>query len=96
MAGDQALDLRKERLEARVSREQKALFKRAAELQGRSLSDFVIASAHDAAVRTIEEMEIVRLGAADSRAFAEALINPREPPAALRAAAQRYRSTVGR
>jgi uncharacterized protein (DUF1778 family) len=86
---------RKERFEARISSEQKALFKRAAELQGRTLTDFVIASAHDAAVRTIEEMEIIRLSAADSRAFAEALLNPRQPPAELRAAAQRYRKMVG-
>jgi uncharacterized protein (DUF1778 family) len=86
---------RKERFEARISSEQKALFKRAAELQGRTLTDFVIASAHDAAVRTIEEMEIIRLSAADSRAFAEALLNPRQPPAELRTAAERYRKMVG-
>jgi len=84
----------KERLEARISSEQKALFKRAAELQGRTLSDFVIASAYDAAVRTIQEMEVIRLSAADSRAFAEALLNPRQPPAELQAAAQRYRKMV--
>jgi uncharacterized protein (DUF1778 family) len=35
---------RDERLEARISREQKALFQRAAGLHGRTLSDFVIAS----------------------------------------------------
>lgn len=34
---------RDERLEARVSRDQKALFQRAAELQGRTLTDFVVA-----------------------------------------------------
>jgi uncharacterized protein (DUF1778 family) len=93
--GLESVPLRKERFEARISSEQKALFKRAAELQGRTLTDFVIASAHDAAVRTIEEMEIIRLSAADSRAFAEALLDPRQPPAELRAAAQRYRKMVG-
>jgi uncharacterized protein (DUF1778 family) len=91
----ESVPVRKERFEARISSEQKALFKRAAELQGRTLTDFVIASAHDAAVRTIEEMEIIRLSAADSRAFAEALFNPRQPSAELRAAAQRYRKMVG-
>ena len=40
-----------ERLEARVSREQKALFQRAAEIQGRTLTDFMIASVHEAAGR---------------------------------------------
>ncbi len=81
---------RAERLEARVSREQKELFQRAAELQGRTLTDFVVASAHQAAVRTIEEMATIRLGAEESRAFADAVLNPREPTERLRAAARRY------
>jgi len=87
---------RNERLEARVSSEQKALFQRAAELQGRSLTDFVITSVHDAAVRTIEEVHLVRLNADESRAFAEALLNPREPTDRLRAAARRYLETIDR
>jgi uncharacterized protein (DUF1778 family) len=81
---------RAERLEARISRNQKELFQRAADLQGRTLTDFVVLSAHEAAVRTIEEMQIIRLSAQDSRAFAEALLNPRKPNGRLRAAARRY------
>jgi uncharacterized protein (DUF1778 family) len=87
---------RAERLEARVSAEQKALFQRAADLQGRTLTDFLVASAHDAAVRTIQDMEIVRLTAEDSEAFAEALLNPREPTAELRAAVRRYKDLFAR
>jgi uncharacterized protein (DUF1778 family) len=86
---------RDERLEARVSRDQKALFQRAAELQGRTLTDFVIASVHDAAVQVIAESRAIRLNAEESRAFAEALLNPREPNARLKAAAQRYLKRVG-
>ncbi len=86
---------RDECLEARISRDQKALFQRAAELQGRTLTDFVIASVHDAAVRVIEETQTIRLSAKDSRAFAEALLNPREPNARLKASAQRYLKTIG-
>jgi uncharacterized protein (DUF1778 family) len=82
--------MRDQRLEARISRDQKTLFQRAAELQGRTLTDFVIASAHDAAVRIVEDAQIIRLNASDSRAFAEALLKPREPDARLKAAAQRY------
>ena len=82
--------LRSERLEARVSRKQKELFQRAAELQGRTLTDFVVASAHQAAVRTIEEMATIRLSAEESRAFAEAILHPREPDDRLRAAARRF------
>jgi uncharacterized protein (DUF1778 family) len=50
----------------------------------------VIASVHDAAVRVIKETQTIRLSARDSRAFAEALINPREPNARLKASAQQY------
>ena len=90
-----ALRIRAERLEARISRDQKALFQRAAALQGRTLTDFVVASAHAAAIRTIEEMQIIRLSAQDSRAFAEALLNPRKPSEKLRAAARRYMEKSG-
>nr|WP_039800011.1 MULTISPECIES: DUF1778 domain-containing protein [unclassified Bradyrhizobium] len=81
---------RSERLEARISAEQKDLFLRAAELQGRTLTDFVIGSVHDAAVRTIEDMRMIRLTAEESRAFAEAILRPREPSARFKAAAQRH------
>jgi uncharacterized protein (DUF1778 family) len=84
---------RNERLEARVSADQKDLFLRAAELQGRTLTDFVIASVHEAAVRTVEDMQSIRLTADESRAFAEALLNPREPSDRLKAAARRYVQT---
>jgi uncharacterized protein (DUF1778 family) len=87
---------RDERLEARISRDQKSLFQRAAKLQGRSLTDFVISSVQDAAVRTIETMQTIRLDADESRAFAKALLNPREPNRRLRAAARRYIETFGR
>ena len=87
---------RNERLEARVSREQKALFQRAAELQGRTLTDFVVSSVHEAALRAIEDSRLIRLNADESRAFAEALLNPPEPSERLRKAARRYLDTVGR
>lgn len=86
---------RKERLEARISADQKSLFQRAAELQGRTLTDFVIASVHDAAMRTLDEMQTIRLSADESRAFAEAVLNPRLPSPRLRAAARRYLTAVG-
>jgi|AGTN01.3.fsa_nt_gi Uncharacterized protein conserved in bacteria len=88
--------LRSERLEARISAEQKALFQRAAELQGRTLTDFIVASVQDAAVRTIDEMQVIRLSVEDSKAFAEALLNPPEPNERLRAAARRYMDVMGK
>jgi uncharacterized protein (DUF1778 family) len=86
---------REERLEARLTAEQKTLLQRAADLQGRSLSDFVVASAHDAALKTIQDLQAIQLGEADSRAFAEALLHPRQPNAVLHAAAKRYRESAG-
>ncbi len=67
MSGKATTRSRDERLEAWVSRDQKALFQRAAELQGRTLTDFVIASVHDAAVRVIEETQTIRLDPAERR-----------------------------
>jgi uncharacterized protein (DUF1778 family) len=87
---------RNDRLEARVSAEQKDLFLRAAELQGRTLTDFVIASVHDAAVRTVEDMQSIKLTAQESRAFVDSRLNPRAPSPRLKAAAQRYIKTLGR
>lgn len=85
-----------ERLEARISCEQKKLFQRAADLQGRSLTDFVVGSAQEAAVRTVQEMEIIHLSLRDSQIFAEALLKPQAPNAALRRAFRRHKDLIGR
>jgi len=82
------------RLEARIAPDALAVVKRAAEIQGRSLSDFVVAAAQEAAHRTIEETQIIRLSVEDQRAFAEAILNPPEPTPALKRAAARYRQLV--
>ena len=87
---------RSERFEARVSREQKDLFLRAAELQGRSLTDFVIASAQQAAVDTVRTHDILRLGERDRQAFVSSLLSPPAPSARLEKAARRYRERTGR
>ena len=75
------------RIEARISPDALAIVKRAAEIQGRSVGDFVVVAAQEAAHRTIEETEIIRLPVEDQRLLAEALLNPPEPaPALVRAA----------
>jgi uncharacterized protein (DUF1778 family) len=83
---------RRERLEARLSPEQKALLERAAALEGRTLSDFVVSNAQAAAVETIRRYELIALTARDSLAFAEALATPSAPTEQLRAAARRHRA----
>ena len=60
----------------RIAPDALAVVKRAAEIQGRSLSDFVVAAAQEAAHRTIEETHLIRLSAEDQRRFVELLLNP--------------------
>ena len=82
---------KRERLEARLTQEQKRVLMRAAALQGRSLTDFVVSSAQEAALRVIEVHESIRLGERDRRAFVDALLNPRAPGKRLRTAARRFK-----
>jgi uncharacterized protein (DUF1778 family) len=84
-----------ERLEARISREQKELFQRAADIQGRTLTDFVISSVQEAALRAIQEHEMMILSVRDRELFVEALLNPPNPSEKLRTAAQRYKQKIG-
>lgn len=74
------------RLEARLPRDIHSLLKRAAELQGRTLTDFVIAAASAAAVTVIQESALVHLSVQDQLQLAEALLNPPKPNPALRRA----------
>ena len=86
---------RAERLEARVTAEQKRLIEQAAALQGRSVTDFVLSSVQDAARRAIEEHQRLELSVRDSQAFVEALLNPPPPNDRLRETVARYRRTMG-
>lgn len=86
---------RSERLEARVSMEQKTLFIRAATLQGRSLTDFLVASAQEAAIETVRTHDALRLSERDRRAFVSALLAPPAPAETLEQAAKRYRERTG-
>ena len=83
------------RLEARLPNDVHALLKRAAEIEGRTLTDFVVSAAREAACRTIEATEIIRLSAEDQRQIAQALLSPPEPATALEKAFQRRRDLFG-
>ncbi|MGJ5672796.1 MAG: DUF1778 domain-containing protein [Nostochopsis sp.] len=82
------------RLEARVSPEIKALWQKAADLEGRTLTDFVIASVQAAACRVIEQHQTLKLSIEDSEAFVDALLNPPQPNDVLKAAAVRYKQVM--
>ncbi|OCQ51934.1 hypothetical protein Ppb6_03049 [Photorhabdus australis subsp. thailandensis] len=74
------------RFEVRMSSDLHALIKRAAEIQGRTMTDFVVSAAQDAAQHTIEQSEVLRLSLVDQEYFAQALLNPPEPTPALKRA----------
>ena len=82
------------RLEARLPASVYATLKRAAALKGRSVSDFVVSAAHEAAQRAIEDEGIIRLSAEDQLRFAQALLNPPAPNEALRRAQAAHRANV--
>ncbi|CAQ84921.1 MULTISPECIES: type II toxin-antitoxin system TacA family antitoxin [Photorhabdus] len=82
------------RFEARMSSDLHALIKRAAEIQGRTMTDFVVSAAQDAAQRAIERSEVLRLSLADQECFAQALLNPQEPTPALKRAFARRRALL--
>ncbi|MGA2144965.1 MAG: DUF1778 domain-containing protein [Bryobacteraceae bacterium] len=64
------------RIEARIAPDALLVVKRAAELQGRSVSDFVVAAAQEIAHRTIDEAQLIRLSIEDQRRFVDLLLNP--------------------
>lgn len=79
-----------ERLEARITSDQKELFKEAARLRGVTLTDFVINSAYEAAMKTLEASHLIDLGARDRDALVDALLHPKAPTKKLRDAAARH------
>ncbi|GAP97193.1 type II toxin-antitoxin system TacA family antitoxin [Leptolyngbya sp. NIES-2104] len=84
------------RLEARISPETKALLQKAADLQGRTLTDFVVTSVQAEAIRVIESHQTLKLSVEESEAFVDALLNPPKPNDALKTAAQRYQRVMNR
>lgn len=82
------------RLEARVNPEIKALWQKAADLQGVTLTDFVIASVQAAASKVIEQQQTLKLSTEDAEAFVEAILNPPKPSDALREATSRYKQVM--
>ena len=82
------------RLEARISTELHGLLKRAAEIQNRTMTDFVVSAVQDAARRAVDQAEVIRLTLADQERFARALISPPKPNPALKRAFARHRKLV--
>jgi uncharacterized protein (DUF1778 family) len=86
--------LKKTRIEARIAPGALKVIKRAAEIEGRSVSDFVVAAAHEAAEKAIERTTIIRLAMEDQLAFFEAIANPPEPGPGLYRARDAHRRLI--
>ena len=65
-----------ERLEARVPVELKTMFQRAADLEGLTLTDYVISALVEKSRATIREHEVITLTGRNREVFLEALQNP--------------------
>lgn len=83
------------RIEVRIAPAELAVVRRAAEIQGRTLSDFVVAAAREAAKRTIEEAHLIRLSIEDQRRFVDLLLDPPAPAPALERAKDAHARLFG-
>jgi uncharacterized protein (DUF1778 family) len=82
------------RVEARIAPDSLEIIRRAAEIQGRSISDFMVAAAQEAAQKAIAEVELLRLSREAQEQFAALLLNPPAPSAALARAFERHRELI--
>jgi uncharacterized protein (DUF1778 family) len=83
------------RMEARLKPDQKRLIERAAELQGVSLTNFILAHLLPVATATIQESETLRLREEDRKVFISALVDPPKANKFAKSAVARYKKQVG-
>lgn len=84
--------LRSERLEARVTPEQKQLIEYAAALKGATVTDFLLSSVQDAAKKAIEDHQIFILTRSDSEVFVRELLSPTPANERLKDTVDRYKA----
>lgn len=82
---------RDERIDLRISADQKTLLARAASYAGVSLSSFLVSAAADRARELVAERETLTLTPRDWSKFLGALDKAERPRPKLEAAARRYR-----
>lgn len=85
---------RNQRIETRVTPGQKELIERAASVQGRTVTDFVITAVREAAQKAIEENNRWKLSQDQQKAFVDALMNPPAANKNLRAAYRHYKKAI--
>ena len=78
------------RLEARTSAEIHSFIEHAAAVSGRSVTDLMLAGTMREAREAIEQAQVLRMSLDSQMRFAEALLSPPAPNAALRKAAENH------
>jgi uncharacterized protein (DUF1778 family) len=91
MASITTVRQRNQRLEARVTQTQKELIERAACVQGRTVTDFVVGVLQDAAKQAIADHAVWKLTQEQQKVFVDALTDPPAPNQKLREAYKRFR-----
>jgi len=84
-----------ERVAVRLSPEQKELMQRAADLEHRTLTDFMVGSGMRSAEEVIRRHDVIALSEQGARAFMEAVFNPKPANEYLRHAADQYKAAFG-
>lgn len=89
------MEQEKTRFEARLSKEQKILFKKATLVGGySSLSDFVLKAAREKANQIIAKSEEILASQRDSEIFFKAITNPMQANNLLKSATDEYNTIV--
>lgn len=83
------------RFDARLPKEQKQFFEKAAHLGGfRSLTDFVLSAVQEKAKKIIQENEQIIASDRDAQIFFDAIIKPKKPSKTLKSALEDYNAFV--
>ncbi len=82
------------RIEARVEPDIRDLIVAAAELEGRSVSDFLVASARERAERALHEQVVVRFTEESQIRFAELMLDPPPFNAAMNEAIELHKQQI--
>lgn len=85
------------RFDARLPKEQKELFEKAAMLGGyRNLTDFVILTVQEKAKEIIKEKEQIIVSERDSQIFFDAITNPNKASKTLKKALEDYNAFISK
>lgn len=93
---DQAGDAKSTRFEMRMTPYVRKVVKHAAEIQGRSMSDFIVAAAEEAARKAIEDARVIELTVDEQQRFAAALLDPPELGSAWTRARESHRRLISK